>query len=467
MTEISKRNDPAEGPATERRPGAPAFLGVGLMGLGVVGGGVARALMERAGAYEDRIGCPLTLRRVLVRDPKKTRPAGVPPDLVTTDPEILLQDPEVRIVVEVMGGEEPALSYIRRALSSGRHVVTANKEVISKHGPGLLALARDQGVELLFEASAGGGIPLIAPLKRDLLANEIASLRAIVNGTTNYILTRMSKENLDFGEVLAEAQRLGYAEADPANDVEGIDAAYKLAILASLAFRTTVYPSDVYHEGITRLAANDFRYAREFGYAIKLLAIARRFADGSVQARVHPALLREDEPLAKVDGVFNAVEIEGDLVGLVLFQGQGAGSAATTSAVVADVLDAARSIGLGRSSYAVDPPASSAKLKPFSDLTSRYYLRIRVPDRAGVLSKVCGVLGDHHGISISDIIQKETRQADQTAEIVIMTHAAREAAMRAALTELEQLPVVNAVGNFIRVESGRVEAGDEASSSTL
>lgn len=446
---------------SEQQP-APRAIGVGLLGMGVVGGGVAQTLTERAGAYEQRVGRRLTLRRVLVRDAAKSRPAALASDLsttlLTTRAEDVLDDPEIQIVIEVMGGEQPAYDYIRRALSSGRHVVTANKEVMAKHGPALLTLARQQGVEIQYEASVGGGIPLIAPLKRDLLANEITSLRAIVNGTTNYILTRMSKEGLDFGEALAQAQALGYAEADPANDVEGIDAAYKLAILATLSFRTAVFPADVHHEGITRLTANDFRYARELGYAIKLLAIGRRLDDGSVQVRVHPALLREDEPLAKVDGVFNAVEIDGDLLGLVLLQGRGAGSLPTTSAVVADVLDVARTIVLGHSGRAADPYLATAAIRPISEIDCRYYLRLRVPDQPGVLSKICGVLGDRHGISISDIIQKETSQDGQSTEIVIMTHLAQEAAMRSALDELEELPVVQAVGNFIRVESTREAA---------
>jgi homoserine dehydrogenase len=421
--------------------------------MGVVGGGVAHVLIERADEFRRRAGRPIVLRKVLVRDPAKARSAQVSGSLLTTKADDILLDPDIQIVIEVLGGEQPAFDHIRAALTAGKHVVTANKEVIAKHGPELVSLARVHNVGLLFEASAGGGIPLIAPLKRDLLANQITSLRAIVNGTTNYILTRMSHEGLDFGEALAQAQSLGYAEADPASDIEGIDAAYKIAILAGLAFRTTVRPNDVYHEGITRLSANDFRYARELGYAIKLLAIARRFDDGSVLTRVHPALLREDQPLAKVDGVFNAVEIEGDLVGRVLFQGQGAGAMPTTSAVVGDLLDLARTVSSRREPNAAEAEPGPATARPISDLRSRYYLRLRVPDRAGVLSKVCGIVGDRHGISISDIIQKETSQTDQSAEIVIMTHEASEAAMRAALSDLEQLPVVNAVGNFIRVEA--------------
>lgn len=435
---------------------SPPPIGIGLMGLGTVGTGVARVLAERGAAYAGRTGRALELRHVLVRDARRSRDVALAPGLLTTDPQDVLEDPDTRVIVEVMGGEEPAFSYMRQALARGRYVVTANKEVMAKHGPELLELAEAQHVDILYEASVGGGIPLIAPLKRDLVANEITSLRAIVNGTTNFILTRMSQDGLDFAAALAQAQALGYAESDPTNDVEGIDAAYKLAILASLAFRATVYPQDIWREGITRLTANDFRYAHELGYAIKLLAIGRRFDGEAVQVRVHPALLPLGEPLAKVDGVFNAVELEGDLLGRVLFEGQGAGSMPTTSAIVADVLDIASSIARDERAGPLLPRTRIpiSRMHPMSSLESRYYLRLRVPDRAGVLSKICGVLGDSHGISISDIIQKETSQADQTAELVIMTHEAREAAMQAALGELERLPVVSRVGNFLRVEAG-------------
>lgn len=440
----------ANEPADQDPSGA---IGLALLGMGVVGSGVAQILSERALSYGRRIGRSLQLRHILVRDRDRRRSYAGDAQLLTTDPEAVFTDPRVRIVIEVMGGEEPAYAYMRRALESGRPVVTANKEVMAKHGPELLALAQERGVDVLYEASVGGGIPLIAPLKRDLLANEIISLRAIVNGTTNYILTQMSCNGIDFEVALAQAQALGYAEADPTNDIEGIDAAYKLAILASLAFRATVHPTDVYHEGITRLTARDFRYARELGYVIKLLAIGRREPDHSIQVRVHPVLLREEEPLAKVDGVFNAVEIEGDLLGRVLFEGRGAGSLPTTSAVVADLIDLARSIAHGSTRRFVWRQDPASAVRPFQELESRYYLRLRVPDRPGVLSKVCGVLGDEHRISISDIIQKETRVDDRTAEIVIMTHEAQEAAMSAALQDLERLPEITAVGNFLRVET--------------
>ncbi|HXG42667.1 MAG TPA: homoserine dehydrogenase [Dehalococcoidia bacterium] len=428
-------------------------VNVALLGLGVVGSGVARALLEKGDIYARRLGRPLQLRRVLVRDPQRPRPAPVDPSLLTDDAALVLEDEQVHIVVEVMGGERPALDYIRRALERGRYVVTANKEVMAKHGPELLAQAHRRGVDVLYEASVGAGIPIISPLKRDLSANEIRGLRAIINGTTNYILTRMEREGVDFATALAQAQELGYAEPDPTNDVEGHDAVYKLAILASLAFHTHVPPEAIYREGIARLQARDFRYARELGYCIKLLAIARRSVDDgheAVEARVHPVLLPQEELLAKVDGVLNAIEVEGDLLGRVVFQGPGAGAAPTASAVIADILDAAQALTHGR------PPtpwrgAQSLPLRAMAELRCRYYIRMEVADRPGVLAQIARCFGDHQ-VSIASVIQKETNEAAQTAEIVIMTHGAREADVRATMADLERLEVVCQVGNFLRVE---------------
>jgi homoserine dehydrogenase len=423
-------------------------VNVTLLGLGVVGSGVAGALLDKAESYSRRVGLPLTLSRVLVRDVKRRRAVALDSTLLTADPQQALSG-ESDIVVEIMGGEHPAYEHIKESLAAGRYVVTANKEVMAKHGPELLAMASKAGVEILYEASVGGGIPIISPLKRDLSANDISSLRAIINGTTNYILTAMSRETIAFEAALGQAQELGYAEAQPANDIEGHDAVYKLAILASLAFHTRVGPDDVYREGITRLCPQDFRYARELGYVIKLLAIARR-SEGSLQVRVHPALVPEDEPLGKVDGVLNAVEVEGDLVGRVMFEGPGAGSQPTSSAIMADVMDAARSIVLGHRPspwrYTADMP-----VEPMSDLTTRYYLRIEVSDQPGVLAGIARCFGDHD-VSIASVIQKETDEAAQTAELVIMTHEAREAAVQASILEIEALEEVREVGNFLRVE---------------
>jgi homoserine dehydrogenase len=420
------------------------------MGLGVVGSGVAHILMERAAIFAAGVGRPLVIRRVLVRDAAKPRAVRLDPALITTNPRAILDDPLVQVVIEVMGGEHPAYELIRDALTSSRYVVTANKEVMAKHGPELLELARARGVDILYEASVGGGIPLIAPLKRDLLANELTSIRAIINGTTNYILTRMAREGCDYAEALAGAQALGYAEADPRNDVEGIDAAYKLTILASLSFRVQVSPDAVYHEGITHLTGRDFRYANELGYAIKLLALGER-EDHRVSLRVHPTLVPLEEPLAKVDGVFNAVQLEGDLTGQVLFQGRGAGSLPTTSAVVADLLDLAHGLaqeGVERFVWRQD---RAATIRDISELRSRYYIRLVVPDRAGVLWDITGVLGKRHDISIASIIQKETDESARTAELVIMTHETVESAMRAALAEMAELESVVEVGTFLRV----------------
>jgi homoserine dehydrogenase len=428
--------------------GGRSEIGIVLLGMGVVGSGVARALLEKSENFARRAGLPLALRRVLVRDVTRERSVVLADGVLTDDPGVALST-ECDIIVEVMGGEEPAHEYIRRCLEAGRRVVTANKEVMAKHGAKLLALANDTGGDIFYEASVGGGIPIISPLKRDLSANEITSVRAIINGTTNYILTQMSLGGVDFGAALMRAQDLGYAERQPANDIEGHDAAYKLAILGSLAFHTDLHPDDIYREGITRLAPRDFRYASELGYAIKLLAIARRDTDG-IEARVHPVLLPDGELLAKVDGVLNAVQVEGDLSGRVLFQGAGAGALPTTSAIMADVLDAARSVAQeGRPSkwrYTSDVP-----LKPMSELVTRYYIRVEVADRPGVLAGIGGAFGDN-GVSIASVIQKETDDEAQTAEIMIMTHAARESAIQASIRQIEGLEVVRQVGNFLRVE---------------
>ncbi len=426
----------------------PERMNVVLLGLGVIGGGVARAFQERGEAYSQGLGVPLVLRRILERNTDRARAVGVDPALLTADPQEALSG-DVDIVIELLGGEQPACDLIKDSLSRGRYVVTANKEVMAKHGPELLALAAEKDVDILYEASVGGGIPIISPLKRDLCANEISSVRAIINGTTNYILTRMSRDGLDFDAALTQAQELGYAEADPTNDIDGHDAAYKLAILASLAFRTRVRIEDVHREGIRRLAARDFRYAREFGYAIKLLAVARR-EDPSVQLRVHATLVPEDELLAKVAGALNAVEIEGDLTGKVLFQGAGAGSLPTSSAVMADVLDAARALVLGTRPFPWRYTADLA-VRPLAQLVTRYYIRLEVADRRGVLAGIARAFGDHQ-VSIASVIQKETDEAAQTAELVIMTHQAQEEAVQATLAQVRELPEVASVGNFLRVD---------------
>jgi homoserine dehydrogenase len=428
-------------------------IGIALLGMGVVGGGVAETLLKKPAVIAQRAGSSLIIRGALVRDLKKARAVQSPPFPVTTDAQHLLTLPEVQVVVEVMGGEQPAFSYIERALRAGKHVVTANKEVLAKHGPQLWDLAHQKGVQLRFEASVGGGIPIIAPLQRDLLANDISSVRAIINGTTNFILTRMARDGLDFGVALKQAQDLGYAEADPTNDVEGIDAAYKLAVLASLAFHTRVTAADVKHEGITKLRAKDFQYARELGYAIKLLAIASH-TDGGVTVRVHPALVPQETLLAKVDGAFNAVEVKGDLTGTVTFHGLGAGPYPTASAVIADIINVARAIN-GADRLPPPPPPARAegapRLRSMEELNTSYYIRLNVHDRPGVLARIATVLGSNQ-ISIASVIQKDADEAQNSAELVITTHPAQEARMQRALLEVAALDVVREINTSIRVE---------------
>jgi homoserine dehydrogenase len=427
-------------------------VGIGLIGLGIVASQVARVLTEKANLLAEQAGCPVVLRKIKVLPQDMSRPQVAEMDaaLFTTDDDQFFNTPGIDIIVEAIGGEQPALEYLRRALSGGRYVVTSNKEVVAKHAAELLSLARENGVELRCEASVGGGIPLISPFQHDLVANEIKGIYAIINGTTNYILTRMDKDGLDFASALGQAQQLGYAEADPTNDVEGIDAVYKLAILASLAFKCQVRPDDIYREGISRLSARDFRYAREFGFAIKLLAIAKQ-SDGSLEVRVHPVFLPQDSFLAKVDGVYNAVLAEGDLVGKVIFLGEGAGPLPTSSAVVADVVQAAIDVRRGTDGVGHWRIAGDVALKPMAQVETRYYFRLSTADTAGVLAQIAQVLGDHK-ISISSAIQKEADSATQAAEIVLMTHPAPESAAQKALAGLERLSVVREVSNLIRVE---------------
>jgi len=427
-------------------------LRIGLLGLGTVGGGVAEFVQQRSGRLTELFGCELQLGRVLVRDLAKPRTASVPRSLLTDDPTTILDDPEVAIVVEVLGGEQPALAYMRRALQQGKHLVTANKEVMAKHGRELLALAAANNVDVYYEASVGGGLPLIGPFKRDLLANRISGVRAIINGTTNYILTRMAEHHTTFSDALAEAQALGFAEPDPHNDVSGIDAVYKLAILSTLAFHSEVTPDQVYCEGITRLDPRDFRNAAAMGYAIKLLAIGHDREDG-IQVRVHPVLIPTSQLLAGVGGVFNAVELEGDLVGRVLLYGRGAGALPTSSAIAGDLIDLARNIRKGISNRTEVTLGVRRPVLSIEALETRYYLRLQVLDQPGVLAEIAAVLGKL-GISIAAVNQQEVDEARKSAEIVIVTHRARESAMLAAVAAFRDLPSVLELASLIRIEDG-------------
>ena len=426
-------------------------VNIGLLGLGTIGSGVARNLLVKSKTLARQAGSPIALKVVAEKDASKHTLPGLDRGVFSVDYRKVVYNDGVDIVIELIGGEYPAVDYIKEALKNGKHVVTANKEVMAKHGTELLSLAQENHVGLRFEASVGGGIPLISPFQRDLVANDIQAIYAIVNGTTNYILTRMAHDNLDFNVALKQAQKLGYAEANPANDIGGLDAAYKLAILTSLGFDMDVNFKEVFYEGISRLSPRDFRYAREFGYAIKLLAIAKR-SGKLVEARVHPVLIPAESLLAKVDGVYNAIYVTGDLVGNVLFYGQGAGPSATSSAVIADIINIAQNINARRDNAPRFIPEKTSGIQPISDIHTRYYFRMEILDQPGVLAQISAAMGNHM-ISIASVIQKETDASTKTAEIVIMTHPASESAVQKAMKVINKLSVVNKISNFIRVEA--------------
>ena len=425
-------------------------INIGLLGLGVVGGGVAADLLDHPEAITAQTGRPVNLKKVLVRDSARKRDVQLPDGLITTNPEDVLADPEISLVVEVMGGENPATQYLQDALKAGKHVVTANKEVMAKRGPELVSLAQRHNVNLLYEASVGGGIPIIGCLVKELAANRFRSVRSIINGTTNYILTRMANDHTDFALALAEAQEQGYAEADPTNDIEGFDAVYKLSILAGLAFHQRVPPESIHREGITRLQPQDFRYAHELGYAIKSLAIATR-EEGGIQARVYPALVPQDNMLAKVDGVYNAVEVEGSLCGRVLIHGRGAGRGPTASAVVGDLIEIARNLASGSNPLPSITLDDSGGIRSIDDLECQYFLRLNIADRPGVLAQIARILGEQN-ISIASVLQKDANPEAQTAEIVITTHPARELSVQKALELAANLEVVQEINSLLRIE---------------
>jgi homoserine dehydrogenase len=426
---------------------------IGLLGLGTVGSGVVKILNAHRPELEERAGCRLALRAVA--DTEMTRPregidlASLP---LTPDAASVLDDPSIQIVIELVGGLEPARSFILRALQNGKHVVTANKALLAHHGVELFDEARRRSAMLGFEAAVAGGIPLIRAVKEGLVANRILSVFGIVNGTSNYILSKMTDEGLDFSVVLKEAQAKGYAEADPTLDVEGMDSAHKLQILATLAFRTWVNLKDIYTEGVTAITPQEIANAAELGYRIKLLAIAKA-GDWGLEARVHPTMIPQSSPLAAVSGVFNAVFITGDAVGDLMFYGRGAGQMPTASAVWSDVMEIARRLAHGAPALSLELPAAAAHplpLRPMDEIRSAYYLRVMALDRPGVLSRVAGVLGAHQ-ISIASVIQKG-RAAAEAVPVVMMTHEAREHDMRQALAAIDRLDVVAPPTLMIRVE---------------
>jgi homoserine dehydrogenase len=426
-------------------------INVGIIGFGIVGSGTYKTLLDNQQSIDEKVGRPVRVKRIVDIDWSRPRPHGlrVPAEAQATDISALTDDPGIAIVVESIGGTEPAKDFVLRALHAGKHVVTSNKELIARHGQELFAAAAERSLDLMFEGAVGGGIPIIRPLKSCLAGNRITRLMGIVNGTTNYILTKMMEEGAEFAEALAEAQRLGYAEPDPTNDVEGFDAVFKLTILASIAFESRVHVGDVHREGITRLAARDMQYARQFGTTIKLLAIAALEDDDRVSLRVHPTLLPVAHPLAKIGGPFNAIFVHGSSVGEVMFYGQGAGSLPTGSAMVGDIIDVARNIQTGATGRIACTCRRECAVLPIEELETRFYLRTTVADRPGVLAAIARVFGEE-GVSLQSVLQMAASGDD--AEIVWLTHTTRECQMRRSLERLAVLPEVSAINACLHAE---------------
>ena len=420
---------------------------VGIIGYGTIGMGTAKILVENKDLISKRTGKEIILEKLVDLDITTEREFQIDPSLLSADINDILENDDIDIVVEAIGGTNPAKTFIERALKNKKSVVTPNKEVIAKHGRELMILAEENGVDLFFEAAVGGGIPIIRPLKMGIGANNVKEIYGIVNGTTNFILTKMTDEGGDFGETLKEAQELGYAEADPTADIEGYDSSYKLVILSTLAFGAKVDFENIYFEGISSISARDNMYAKEFGYEIKLLAVGKEI-DGNLELRVHPAFVPLTHPLANVKGVNNAIYVKGDYVGETMFYGPGAGAEPTGSAVVADILDIA---------YSIDAPLNRRNLRTDFDImnivdrgefVSEYFFRVDCADECGVLAAISGILGKHN-VSIKSALQKD--QTEKGSELVFITHDVKESSILKAMKEIENLDSVFKVYKFIRV----------------
>jgi len=425
------------------------IVNVGIIGFGTVGSGTAKILIENAVLIRRRTGADVRLKRIADLDVTRDRGIKLAPGVLVPDANAVLNDPEIGVVVELMGGIHPALEFIKSALKNGKHVVTANKQLLAEKGAEIFALAREKNRVVAFEAAVAGGIPIIKVLRESLSCNNILSIHGIINGTSNYILTKMTREGMSFQDALKEAQRLGYAEANPAFDIEGVDTAHKLTLLASLAFGIPLSFDRVYKEGITRITAEDILYASELGYKIKLLAVTK-VVDGGIELRVHPTMIPEDFLIARVDGVLNAVMVTGDYVGETMYYGRGAGDMPTGSAVVSDIIDIATGRQTAGSCGIAAPDGEKFAIRDMKDVVSMYYFRFSAIDKPGVLSRISGVLGSHN-ISISAVIQKERREGEAV-PVVVLTHKAREEDVVEAVGEIDKLNVVSENTRFIRVE---------------
>jgi len=429
-------------------------IGVGLLGFGTIGAGVVKLMGQNASLIEEKLGTRLRLRKVADLDITTDRGVPVEPGVLTQNADEVLSDPKISVIIELIGGYKIAKEMILKAIENGKHIVTANKALLAVHGEEIYAAAARKGVEVRYEAAVGGGIPVLSAIKGNMAANHFGTVLGILNGTCNYILTKMTQEGADFGEVLKKAQELGYAEADPTFDIEGVDTAHKLAILVSLCFGTRVAFEDIYTEGIGAISAMDINFAKEFGFKIKLLAIGKLDGD-RVEARVHPTMIPLNYPLADVDGVFNAIRLTGDFVDTVMFYGRGAGMDPTASAIVGDVMAIALNLkaGIGRRSAPLgylDTNLKKLEIKKIGEVSSKYYIRFSALDKPGVLARIAGVLGKNE-ISIESMIQS-ARIAGETVPIVIMTHEARESGIRSALDEIDSFDFIKEKSKLIRIE---------------
>jgi homoserine dehydrogenase len=428
---------------------------VGLLGLGNVGAGVVKLLADNAEAIQHRLGgASVDLRRIAVRESDKPRLVDVPSNLLTTNVQSVVEDPEIQIVIELIGGEEPARKYVLAAIEHGKHVVTANKALLAVHGEELFAAAERRGVDLYFEASVGGGVPIIRALREGLASDRVDELVAIVNGTSNFLLTTMTDESRPFAEILKEAQDKGYAEADPSLDVDGWDAAHKLCVLVPLCFGTRIRVDQVLVEGLRGIAPVDFKYAERFGYVIKPLVIAKDHGD-SIEARVHPTLIPRRFMLSSVNGVYNAVYVSSVALGSSMYYGRGAGMMPTAVAVVSDVLEVSRNLlsssaGAGTAPLRVPMRRSERRIRDAGELTSRYYLRFGVVDKPGVLAQLASLLGEHQ-ISISEVVQEGQREENQPVTVVVTTHRALERNVQAALAQINTLETVVEPTRLLRI----------------
>jgi homoserine dehydrogenase len=415
---------------------------IGLIGLGTVGGGIVSVLRDNSAYIKDKTGIMIELAKTADADHSKGKQMGLGQDVFSTDAQDVINDPAVSIVVEAVGGENPALKFALDSLNAGKHFVTTNKELIAKHGREILSLAKEKGLWVLFEGSVGGGIPILSQLRKGLSANRIEEIFGIVNGTTNYILSKMTEENMEFAQALKMAQDKGFAESDPKNDVEGYDASYKAAILASTAFDVELDWKDVPFEGITKVSLEDIEFAKEMGYAIKLLAVARKDRE-QLDVSVHPTLVCSSHPLASVKDAFNAIYVRGSAVGQAMFYGQGAGAFPTASAAISDVVEIASA---GCPPHY--PELRKAKIKSPDDTDGRYYIRLRADDKPGVLAAISGAFGEKN-VSIKSALQKET--VANAATIVIITHSVNARNFSEAMKKISGSPAIKEVGSVIRV----------------